>query len=225
VIARVNGLKSLNLAFNPFSDEPLVFPPSLSSLTDLCLWKCSLPVLDDSMSLLTSLTSLNLEENKLRLLPDAMVKLRQLKVLKAAENIICGLPRRFGQLHHMTELNLEHNNLEFLPPSLGKLVALKSLNLARNKICLLDDFITELFNLEFLNLQGNALSFLPLNMGKLKCKSIWLALNRCVRTVVASCNKSGPHDLWECLQARVSRRDFSVPQSVRIPPIPQARLE
>lgn len=184
-LLRKEGLETLDLSFNDLHTDALIFPPCLSSLTDLRLWRCKLTELDPSISSMQLLQKLNLEENRLRLLPDSLCKLRRLQTLRLSENLLCALPRRFGFLNALSDLHLDGNVLEALPSSFSRLVSLKSLSLARNRLVAIDESLLELRNLEHLNLESNEIAFLPDAMGMLRCKSILLAMNRCEGTHIS----------------------------------------
>jgi len=126
-----------------------------TSSPNLDLSHLNLPVVPESLALLTNIEYLDLSHNELTTIPDSLARLTKLETLGLSDNRLAALPESLAQLTNLQSLFLSNNQLSAIPESVARLTNLQLLDLANNKLAAIPDSLAQLTGLTHLFLHGN----------------------------------------------------------------------
>ena len=113
-VMKMKKLRRLRLDCNWNLSLRLGISPQLRKLEVLSFKSCKLPMLPDSVNVLTHLKHLVLQDNLLEVLPQTIVDLTTLVHLDLSKNRLFDLPDGLGRLELLEYLDLEDNYIELV---------------------------------------------------------------------------------------------------------------
>jgi len=122
-------LKSLSLAYNPFTELPDVLF-ECTNLESLSLLGTNLTDIPAAIAKLTKLTFLDLGNMKtMKSIPESVCALDKLEVLRIGNGSINSIPEAIGGMTSLRELQMQSTSITKLPQALASLPALKSIKM------------------------------------------------------------------------------------------------
>ncbi|MCJ8273381.1 MAG: pentapeptide repeat-containing protein, partial [Psychrosphaera sp.] len=161
-VTALQGLKTLNLAYNHLDSNQLLTTTLLPDLTALDFAANAAVIVPPEIAKLSQLVSLNLSTNQLISLPADFKRLQNLQKLNISDNLFSSLPSSVVQLKQLSSLNLRGNKLTEFPARIDQLSKLEMLSFANNQLRVVPTEIGQLTRLSTLDLSSNELLVLPL---------------------------------------------------------------